>query len=285
MIVTDKHAEARELLDAHRAAGRTVGVVGTSGGTHAGHLSLAQAARRECDVLAVFWTGAFHASFARGIAQHYDRDPQADAKLFEEAGADLLFVTKADDFYQRPAVTRVELPDIAVHLAGMPEGEHMTVIVTTVLTLLNIAGACTMVFGEKDWPQLVMFQRMARDLMLPSRIVASPTVRESDGLAISSRNVRLSLAGRRAAPELHRALAAGAAAIEGGERDAAVITGAIRERLARVSVPDYVTAVEADTLRPLEVLRGQVRLLASATFDGTPLVDNVGVAIATAGRR
>jgi pantoate--beta-alanine ligase len=282
VIVSDSRAEVRALLDAHRAAGRSVGVVGTSGGTHAGHLSLAHAARRECDVVAVFWNGAFNAGFAAGIAQHYARDLDRDAKLFADAGVDLLFVTKADDFYRRPPVSRVEMPEIAVHLDGMPEGQHMNIIVTMVLTLLNVAGPCTMVFGEKDWQQLVMFQRMTEDLLLPSRILASPTVREPDGLAVSSRNTRLSPAERQAAPELYRALADAAEAIRGGQRDAGKVTEAIRDRLARVAAPNYVMAVEAGTLRPLAALQGEVRLLASATFGTTPLVDNIGVTVGDA---
>jgi len=282
MIVSERRAEVRELLDAHRAAGRSIGVVGTSGGTHAGHLSLVHTARRECDVVAVFWNGSLNAGFAGGIVQHYVRDLDRDAKLFEEADVDLLYVSKQDDLYRRPPVSRVEMKEMAVHLNGMPEGEHMTIVVTMVLTLLNIAGPCTMVFGEKDWPQLVMFQRMAEDLLLPSRILASPTVRERDGLAVSSRNARLSPAEREAAPELYRALAEAAEAIQDGERDARTVTEAIRERLRRVSVPNYVTAVEADTLRPLDTLSGQVRLLASATFGDTPLVDNLGVTVSEA---
>jgi pantoate--beta-alanine ligase len=279
VIVCEKRAEVRQLLDAHRAAGRSVGVVGTSGGTHAGHLSLAHTARRECDVVAVFWNGAMNLSFAQGIVQHYVRDLDRDARLFEEAGVDLLYVPTADDLYRRPPVSRLEMPEMAAHLAGMPEGQHMTIVVTMVLTLLNIAGPCTMVFGEKDWQQLVMFQRMAEDLLLPSRILASPTVREPDGLAVSSRNTRLGPAEREAAPELYRALAQAAQAVRDGERDARTVTDAISERLRRVSVPNYVTAVEAGTLRPLRTLHGEVRLLASATFGDTPLVDNVGVTV------
>jgi pantoate--beta-alanine ligase len=283
VIRSEGHPEVRELLDAHRAAGRSVGVVGTSGGTHQGHLSLVRAARRDCDVVAVFWNGAVTLDWASGIVQHYTRDLERDAKLFEEAGVDLLYIPTRDDLYRRQPVSFVEMPAMAAHLAGMPEGRHMNILVTMVLTLLNIAGPCAIYFGEKDWQQLVMFQRMAEDLRLPSRVLASPTVREADGLAVSSRNTRLSPAERDVAPELHRALTDAVAAVQAGERDAGVVTGIALERLRRVSVPDYVVAVEADTLRPLDTLRGEVRLLASARFGDTPLVDNVGITVPAPG--
>lgn len=281
MIVTESRAEARRLLDAHRAEGRSVGVVGTSGGAHSGHLSLIETARAECDVAAVFWTGAFDA-FGDGIAQHYARDSGRDARLFERHGAGLMLVTRGDDFYRRPPAARVRLPELEARIQDFPEARHMDIIVTMVAAMLNVAGPCTMVFGEKDWPQLVMFQRMAEDLVFGSRVIGSPTVREPDGLAVSSRNSRLTPAERAAAPELYRALCAARDAVDNGERDAAAVAKAVRERLEAVGEPDYVVVAEAGTLRPVTELAGPVRLLASVTFpgSGTPLVDNIG---ATAG--
>jgi pantoate--beta-alanine ligase len=279
MIVSEKTAEVRDLLDGHRAAGRRVAMVGTSGGTHEGHLSLVRRAKRDCDVVAVFWNGALKLEWAPGAVQSYTRDLERDSALLEAAGVDLLYVPLRHDLYQRAPVTFVEMPAMAAHLDEMPEGAHMTILVTMVLTLLNVAGPCTTYFGEKDWQQLVMFRRMAEDLRLPSRVVGCPTLREPDGLAISGRNAKLTPAQRSAAPSLYRALTAAAEAVHAGERDADTVTGIAAERLRRVSVPDYVVAVEADTLRPLRTLTGEVRLLASSTFGLTPLVDNVGVTV------
>jgi len=279
VIVSEKHAEVRELLDAHRAAGRRVAMVGTSGGTHDGHLSLVEQAKRECDVVAVFWNGALKLEWADGGLQSYDRDLAHDQALFEAAGVDLIYIPVRDDLYRRPFVTVVEMPAMQAHLGGMPEGNHMNILVTMVLTLLNIAGPCTTYFGEKDWQQLVMFQRMAEDLHLPSRVVGTPIQREADGVAISGRNSKLSPQQRADAPVLYRALTAAAAAVAAGERDAAVVTGIALDLLRTVSVPDYVVAVEADTLRPLDTLTGEVRLLASSTFGTTPLVDNIGISV------
>jgi pantoate--beta-alanine ligase len=127
-----------------------------------------------------------------------------------------------------------------------------------------------------------MFQRMAEDLLLPSRVLAVPTLREPDGLAMSSRNRKLSPADRANAPVLYRALTAAVAAIEAGERDAKAVSTLVTDLLRPVSEPDYVVAVVADTLAPLDTLTGNVRLLASTRFGGTPLVDNLGIAITDA---
>jgi pantoate--beta-alanine ligase len=279
MIVSEKTAEVSELLDGHRSAGRRVAMVGTSGGTHEGHLSLVRQAKRDCDVVAVFWNGALRLEWAPGAVQSYTRDLERDSALLAAAGADLLYVPLRHDLYEQPSVTFVEMPAMTAHLAGMPEGANMNILVTMVLTLLNIAGPCTTYFGEKDWQQLVIFQRMATDLRLPSRVLGCPTVREPDGLAISSRNTKLTPEERAAAPAVYRALTAAADAVRAGERDARVVTEIALERLRPVSVPDYVVAVEAGTLRPLTGLRGDVRLLASSVFGTTPLVDNVGVTV------
>jgi pantoate--beta-alanine ligase len=260
-------------------AGRRVAMVGTSGGTHEGHLSLVRRAKRDCDVVAVFWNGALRLEWAPGAVQSYARDLERDSALLAAAGTDLLYVPLRHDLYERPSVTFVEMPAMTAHLAGMPEGATMNILVTMVLTLLNIAGPCTTYFGEKDWQQLVIFQRMAEDLRLPSRVLACPTVREPDGLAISSRNAKLTPPQRAAAPTLYRALTAAAEAARAGQRDARVVTEIALERLREVSVPDYVVAVEARTLRPLSVLGGDVRLLASSVFGTTPLVDNVGFTV------
>jgi pantoate--beta-alanine ligase len=279
MIVVESRAEVRQILDKHRANGESVGFIGTSGGTHDGHLSLVRAARPNHEVVVVFWNGAMNVDWAGDTLQIYSRDYEHDKRMFEEAGVDLMFVSRKDDLYRRPPVTFLEMPAMSDRLAGMPEGRHMNIVVTMVLTLLNIAGPCTAYFGEKDWPQLVMFQRMAEDLLLPSKVVGVETVRESDGVAVSGRNARLTAADRERAPEMYKALTAAVDAVNAGERDAQPVARIVRHRLAAVAEPDYVAVVEADTLRPLEVLSGNVRLLASAKFGTTSLIDNIGVSV------
>ncbi|MCW2829441.1 MAG: hypothetical protein JWP31_133, partial [Aeromicrobium sp.] len=155
MIIVDTKAEIRRYLDEQRAAGRTVAMVGTSGGTHEGHLSLVRQAQRECDVVAVFWNGALKLEWAPGAVQSYTRDLEKDAAAFESANADILYVPLREDLYARPSGTLIDIPAMSARLEGMPEGAHMNILVTMVATLLNIAGPCTTYFGEKDWQQLV----------------------------------------------------------------------------------------------------------------------------------
>ncbi|MEX5637187.1 pantoate--beta-alanine ligase [Parafrankia sp. FMc2] len=276
MIIYEAQTEVRERLEAERAAGRRGAMVGTSGGTHEGHLSLVHRAKQECDHVAVFWNSALKLEWAPGAVLSYTRDMERDAALFEAAGVDLFYVPLRHDLCRRLSATFIAMPGMVAHLDGMPEGANMELLVTMVLTLLNIAGPCTTYFGEKDWQQLVMFQRMAEDLRLPSRVLGCPMLREPDGVAFSSRNTKLSAEQRAAAPTLYRGLYAAAEAIKAGERDAKVVTDLVKDLLRPVSSPDYVVAVEADTLRPLDTLTGEVRLLASAT---TPLVDNIGVTV------
>jgi pantoate--beta-alanine ligase len=122
VIVSEKTAEVRELLDRHRSAGRRVAMVGPSGGTHEGHLSLVRRAKRDCDVVAVFWNGVLRLESAPGGMQSYTRDLERDSALPEAAGAGLLYVPLRHDLYERPSVTFVEMPAMTAHLAGMPEG-------------------------------------------------------------------------------------------------------------------------------------------------------------------
>ena len=277
MIVSEKTAEVRELLDGHRGAGRRIAMVGTSGGTHEGHLSLVRRAKRDCDVVAVFWNGALRLEWAPGAVQRYTRDLERDAALLEAAGADLLYVPLRHDLYERPSVTFVEMPAMAAHLAGMPEGATMNILVTMVLTLLNIAGPCTTYFGEKDWQQLVMFQRMAEDLRLPSRVLACPTVREPDGLALSSRNRNLSGEERRQALVLSRALRAVEKQVRGGKQDSVTLLAeALRILQEEPAVQvDYCRIVDPDTLEDVPDVRHGALVAVAARVGTTRLIDNL----------
>jgi pantoate--beta-alanine ligase len=143
VIITERRAEISALLDAERAAGRRVAMVGTSGGTHAGHLSLVQQAKKDADVVAVFWNGALKLEWAPDAVQSYRRDIDHDAALFEAAGVDLFYVPLRHDLYERPSLTFLTMPAMTAHLDGMPEGVSMELLVTMVLTLLNISGPCT----------------------------------------------------------------------------------------------------------------------------------------------
>lgn len=281
MRVLHGYRETRALLDAHRVAGRTVGMVGTSGAIHEGHLSLVDRARRENDIVAVFYAGVMSLDWSPVSAQIYERDLDRDTELLAAAGVDLFLVMRREDLYARRPVTFLTQPQLVPELPGLLGPDHASLLVTMVVSMLNIAGPCTNYAGEKDWQQLVLFRRAAEDLLLASTVVGCPTVREPDGVARSSRNVRLTADHRAAAPVIHRALTEAVALVRAGERSAKAVTGWVADRVGAVAAVDYVHAVEADTLRPLDVLRGEVRLLVSATFGDTPLVDNVGVTVAS----
>ncbi|MBL7496303.1 pantoate--beta-alanine ligase [Frankia sp. CNm7] len=273
------HREARALLDAHRAAGRTVGMVGTSGAIHEGHLSLVERARRENDVVALFYAGVVRLDWTPVSAQVYERDIERDKELLAAAGVDLFLVMRRDDLYARRPVTFLAQSELVPDVPGLLGHDHASILATMVISMLNIAGPCTNYSGEKDWQQLVLFRRAAQDLLLPSTVVGCPTVREPDGVARSSRNVRLTASQRAAAPVIYRALTEAARLVHAGERDARAVTSLVADRVGGVAAVDYVHAVEADTLRPLDHLAGDVRLLVSATFGDTPLVDNIGVTV------
>ncbi|MBL7491723.1 pantoate--beta-alanine ligase [Frankia sp. AgB1.9] len=279
MRTLESFRETRAVLDAHRAAGRTVGMVGTSGAIHEGHLSLVERARRENDVVALFYAGVMSVDAAPASVQIYERDVDRDTELLAAAGVDLFYVMRRDDLYARPPVTFLAQPELVPDLPGLLAPDHAGVLATMVFSMLNIAGPCTNYSGEKDWQQLVLFKRAAEDLLSPCTVVGCPTVREPDGVAKSSRNVRLTPSHRAAAPVIYRALTEAVELVNAGERAAKVVTSRIADQIAAVASVDYVHAVEADTLRPLDVLDGEVRLLVSATFGDTPLVDNIGITV------
>lgn len=279
MDVVATVAEVRARTDAARADGRRVGFVPTMGYLHEGHTSLMAAARRECDlVVASIFVNPLQFGAGEDLAA-YPRDLPRDLELAEAAGVDLVFAPDVEEMYPRPVLTTVSVADLTARFEGASRPTHFAGVATVVAKLFAIVGAGRAYFGEKDWQQVCVVRRMASDLSLPVEVVACPTHREPDGLARSSRNVYLSDEERAAAPVLHRALRHGAALVEAGERDPAVVEAAMAELVATepLVLLDYAAAVEADTLVSPAALAGDVRLLVAARV-GTPrLLDNVGV--------
>lgn len=270
--------ELRVRIGTWRRAGDRIGFVPTMGSLHEGHLALVRRARELADrtVVSVFVNPT---QFGPGEDfDSYPRDPERDAALLAEEGVDLLFLPGIETIYPDGAVTRVRLDGPpaegleAAHRSGHFEG------VATVVTLLfELVRPDLAVFGEKDAQQLAVVRRLVRDLHLPIEIVSHATVRETDGLAMSSRNAYLSPEGRRAATVLHRALSAAREAIEAGERESEKIRRRMREVLA--SEPsaevDYAEVVDADTFRPVESLSGRVVLPLAVRVGKTRLIDNI----------
>lgn len=258
-----------------------MGAVPTMGFLHDGHLSLVRAAARDCDVVA---TSIFVNPLQFGPAEDlaaYPRDLERDSALAAEAGTDVLFTPAVEEMYPQPIRTSVQVPDVSARFEGASRPTHFAGVATVVAKLCNVFGPSRLYFGEKDYQQIAVVRTMAADLSFPVEVVACPTVREPDGLAMSSRNVYLTPEERMAAPVLQRALQAGAAAVEAGERDPGVVAATIRavieaEPLAEL---DYAAVVDAATLEDLDEIASEVRLLTAARFGRARLLDNLGVSV------
>jgi pantoate--beta-alanine ligase len=274
-------AELRPLLDGERAADRSVGLVPTMGYLHDGHLALMRRARAETDVVvASIFVNPLQFGTGEDL-EAYPRDLDRDGRLADAAGVDVLFVPSADEMFPDPVLTTVSVAQVSEPLEGAARPHHFDGVATVVAKLFAIVGTCRAYFGEKDFQQLAVVRRLARDLSLPVEVVGCPTVREHDGLAMSSRNSYLTPDEREAAPVVYRALRAGVAAILAGEHDPAAVRALMgqiieAEPLAQL---DYAEVVDTDSFRIPDPLAGNLRLLAAVRFGRARLIDNVGVTV------
>jgi pantoate--beta-alanine ligase len=286
--VVESAAGCRALLDRARAAGRAVGLVPTMGALHDGHTSLLARARAECDVVAVsIFVNPLQFGDPEDIA-HYPRTLERDLLVCEASGADVVFVPSVREMYPSwPAApsTTVSVRGVSDAWEGSARPGHFDGVATVVAKLFTIAGPCRAYFGLKDFQQLAVVRRMALELSLPVEVVGCPIVREADGLALSSRNVRLSEPERRAATVLSRALAAGRAALANGERSGAALGQAMRAVVAAEPLValDYAVAVDADSLEEVVAVgdAGSVRLLIAGQLGPVRLIDNSAALDAT----
>jgi pantoate--beta-alanine ligase len=267
----------REITRQARARGHRVGFVPTMGSLHDGHMSLVRRVK-EMSGLVVVSIFVNPTQFGRGEDyETYPRNLTGDTDRCVAEGVDVVFVPEAEEMYAADACTWVEIEGLSARLEGASRPGHFRGVATVVLKLLNIVKPHVVAFGQKDAQQAVILERMARDLLFDTEILVLPIVRDDDGVALSSRNVRLSPAERRAAQAIPRALKAAEAAIEQGERDAATVVKAVRELLEAEPIlrVDYVELVDTARLQPVALLGGEV-LLAIAVYSGkTRLIDNV----------
>ena len=274
MEVVRTRAELRAAL---AAAPRPVGFVPTMGWLHAGHTSLMEQARsRDATVVVSIFVNPRQFGDAADFTK-YPRNEARDLSICEAAGVDVVFAPPVDEVYVPGFDTTVTVGAIAVPLEGAARPGHFDGVATVVAILLSLVGAERAYFGLKDYQQVRVIRRMSLDLALPTEIVALDTVREPDGLAMSSRNARLSPAGRAAAPVIRRALLAGAACVRGGERDAAAVRSAISGVLATepLADPDYVSVADPESLEELATIAEAGALLSTAVrIEGVRLIDN-----------
>jgi pantoate--beta-alanine ligase len=271
---------SEELAAARRDPARPgrLALVPTMGALHAGHMALIAEAKRRADRVAA---SIFVNPLQFGANEDLDRYPRqeaADAAMLEAAGCDLLWLPGVADIYPEGFATRVSVAGVSERWEGEVRPGHFDGVATIVAKLLFAVGPDVALFGEKDFQQLAVIRRMARDLAMPVEIVGVATAREDDGLAMSSRNAYLSADERRSAVALPNALQAARDAIGGGADVSAVLDQA-RESLrnAGFSRVDYLALVDAATLEPLDRPKGKMRLIAAAVIGTTRLIDNIAI--------
>jgi pantoate--beta-alanine ligase len=274
-------ALAIEHASASRRERQGVGIVPTMGYLHEGHVSLARRARTEnaTVVLSLFVNPAQFGpqeDFAR-----YPRDLDRDRALAASAGVDVLWVPRVEDMYPSGPAVWVEVDELSRRWEGERRPGHFRGVATVVLKLFLAVRATRAYFGEKDYQQLLVVRRMSESLLTGVVVVGCPTVRESDGLALSSRNAYLGPAERPHAVALYRALARAQALLADGERDGAALQAAMRAELAAHPgvVPDYAVVVDAATLEPLARMERDARALVAARLGGVRLIDNAGLSV------
>ena len=265
-----------ELRDALAGLPRPVGLVPTMGWLHDGHRALMARARAD-DATTVVTIFVNPRQFDEAADyQRYPRDETRDLQACLEAGVDLVWAPPVEEVYPPGFDTLVSVGAVASPLEGAARPGHFDGVATVVAILFALVGAEHAYFGQKDAQQVMVIRRMARDLALPTEVIACPTVREADGLALSSRNVHLSPAERAAAPVLHRALVAARDRWAHGERSAERLRAAMRDVLARepLAQVEYVSCADGITLRELDTVAGQALLSAAVRFGATRLIDN-----------
>lgn len=271
-------AELREKVAGWNRAGALVGVVPTMGALHDGHLSLAREARKQSDrVIVTIFVNPMQFTNPEDLKK-YPRDEAHDLALLEADGVDVLFAPGPEEVYPDGFASRVSVKGITEPMEGAFRPGHFDGVATVVTKLFGMTQAGRAFFGEKDWQQVQVVERLVRDLNIPIRIIPCPTIREADGLAMSSRNVRLSGEERGIAPALHRAMLRAAEAIRGGAAVDAALSEARQSILAAgfLSV-EYLDLRDAETLETVTLVERPARLLAAAMLGEVRLIDNIAV--------
>jgi len=269
--------ELRALLNQHRARGERIGVVPTMGALHAGHLSLMQSAREQCDFLV---TSIFVNPTQFAPKEDFDQYPrplQKDLELCHSRSVDLVFTPTPDVMYPTDHQTEVNVTNISKLWEGAHRPSHFSGVVTVVLKLLNILQPQIAFFGQKDYQQQLLIRQMCRDLNVPTQIQTCETMREEDGLALSSRNAYLSAEERTEAVKLSSALRLGVESLTAGATNLPEVRNQMRDHLLSETKfrPDYITIVDALTLNELETPHDQMVAIAAARLGETRLIDNL----------
>ncbi|WP_083445087.1 pantoate--beta-alanine ligase [Pseudorhodobacter aquimaris] len=271
-------SQLREIVAGWKADGDAVGVVPTMGALHDGHLSLVRAARGDCArVIVTIFVNPKQFNAPADLLK-YPRTEEADAALLAPLGVDVVFAPPIEEVYPSGFATTVSVSGISDPLEGAHRPGHFDGVATVVAKLFGMTAADRAYFGQKDWQQLQVVQRLVADLNLAVKITGCETIREADGLAMSSRNAQLSTDARACAPALHAAMQRAAAAIRGGAPVPLVMKAARAEVLdAGFDEVEYIELRSALMLERVSQLDGPVRMLAAAMIGGVRLIDNIAV--------
>lgn len=277
MLVTAENSQLRQAVAAARRSGRLIGCVPTMGALHAGHVSLMRQARAECEfVIATLFVNPTQFAPTEDLAK-YPRPFEADCEQCRAAGVDLLFHPSVESIYPPGFATFVEVEGLTTRWEGASRPTHFRGVTTVVTKLLNLTQPDKAYFGQKDFQQQAVIRRMCRDLDMPTEIVTCPTVRDPDGLALSSRNVYLSPAERTSGLSLYRSLCLARDRVGSGEKNLAAIRLAMRtemEQTPGVAV-DYATIADPDSLVELSEPQPRMVALVAARVGPTRLIDNL----------
>jgi len=279
VISVSEEDELRSRIRNWREIGETIGFVPTMGALHEGHLALVRRAAEVADdvVVSIFVNPTQFGP--REDFEHYPRTLERDAELLEREGCDLLFVPAVETLYGTNDCTTVEMKGPALGLEGAIRPGHFSGVATVLAKLFNLVRPHHAVFGHKDAQQLAVVRRLVRDLKLDINIIGHPTVREDDGLALSSRNAYLTMTERQAALGLYRALGAARKRIQGGERSSEPLRRAMSVSVASepLIALEYVEIVDPKSFQPVEEVEGLVVLVIAATIGRTRLIDNIRI--------
>ena len=277
-VIVRTVADLRTHTRAWRAQGATIGVVPTMGALHDGHLSLARAARRDCDrVITTIFVNPMQFNNPDDLLK-YPRTEEADAALLSTVPVDLIFAPAREEVYPDGFKTVVSVAGVSEPLEGRMRPGHFDGVATVVTKLFGMTMADRGYFGQKDWQQLQVVLRLVRDLNLAVHIVGCETIREADGLAMSSRNVQLTPQGRAKAGVLYRAITTAAEDIRAGQSDRMAIREAAEAiRAAGFDRVEYIELRDAATLMPSDDPASPRRMLAACWLDGVRLIDNIPV--------
>ena len=276
MEVIESVKSMQKKSDALRAAGQTLALVPTMGFLHEGHLELMRVGKRHSDTLAI---SIFVNPTQFGPAEDYDqypRDAEGDLRKVREVGVDIVFFPRVEEIYPNGFQTKVEVEKVTQHLCGISRPHHFGGVTTVVAKLFNITRPHVAIFGQKDYQQLMVINRMVVDLNMGIQIIGVPTVREQDGLAMSSRNKYLNPEQRKSALYLKKSLDLAAQMFQGGEKDAGAIKDAIVSLIQShpFTAIDYVALCDPVTLEPVVTLGGKTLLALAVKVGETRLIDN-----------